>query len=86
MSDTAAGTGAIKTEHMLLNFGPSHPATHGTLHLKMELDGETVVKIDPVIGYLHRGSEKLAENMTYHQWIHPVPLCIPAARTYLRYI
>ena len=59
----------IRTEHMLLNFGPSHPATHGTLHLKMELDGETVVKIDPVIGYLHRGAEKLAENMTYHQWI-----------------
>lgn len=54
---------------MVLNFGPSHPATHGTLHLKMELDGEYVVNVDPVIGYLHRGSEKLAENMTYHQWL-----------------
>lgn len=59
----------IKTEHMLINYGPSHPATHGTLHFKIELDGESIVDMEPVIGYLHRGSEKLAENMTYHQWI-----------------
>ena len=61
----------LRTETMVLNFGPSHPATHGIIHLKLELDGETVVGFveEPTIGYLHRGMEKLAENMTFHQWI-----------------
>ncbi|MBU0618056.1 MAG: NADH-quinone oxidoreductase subunit D, partial [Planctomycetes bacterium] len=46
-----------------LNFGPQHPATHGTLHLLLELDGERVVKCTPHIGYLHSGFEKLAEHL-----------------------
>jgi NADH-quinone oxidoreductase subunit D len=54
---------------MTINVGPSHPATHGVLRLKLELDGEVIVKCDPVIGYLHRGDEKIAENMTYNQFI-----------------
>jgi NADH-quinone oxidoreductase subunit D len=55
-------------ESMTLNIGPSHPATHGTLHLLVELDGEVLKKITPKIGYLHRGCEKLAENLAYHQF------------------
>ncbi len=54
-------------EKMLLNFGPSHPATHGTLRLVMELDGEVITKVVPEIGYLHHGFEKLGEYRTYNQ-------------------
>ena len=56
-------------EKMVLNMGPSHPATHGVLRLLLELDGEIITKADPEIGYLHRGDEKIAENMTYTQFI-----------------
>jgi len=56
-------------EKMVLNMGPSHPATHGVLRLKIELDGETILTAQPDIGYLHRGDEKIAENMTYTQFI-----------------
>ena len=49
--------------------GPSHPSTHGVLRLQLELDGEIVTKADPVVGYLHRGDEKIAENMTYNQFV-----------------
>lgn len=59
----------FKGETMTLNMGPSHPATHGVLRLKLELDGDIVTKCEPVIGYLHRGDEKIAENMTYNQFI-----------------
>jgi len=54
---------------MALNMGPSHPATHGVLRLMLELDGDMVTKCDPVVGYLHRGDEKIAENMTYNQFV-----------------
>ena len=54
---------------MVLNMGPSHPATHGVLRLILELDGEIVTKCDPDIGYLHRGDEKIAENMHYNQFV-----------------
>ncbi|HHM23822.1 MAG TPA: NADH dehydrogenase (quinone) subunit D, partial [Bacteroidetes bacterium] len=54
-------------ERMLLNFGPSHPATHGTLRLVMELDGERIVSCVPELGYLHHGFEKLGEYRTYNQ-------------------
>lgn len=54
---------------LVLNMGPQHPATHGVLQLVVSLDGETVVGTVPVLGYLHRGYEKLAENMTYHEFI-----------------
>ena len=57
------------TEKMSLSMGPSHPSTHGVLRLQMELDGEILTKCDPVIGYLHRGDEKIAENMTYNQFV-----------------
>jgi NADH-quinone oxidoreductase subunit D len=58
-----------KTKTMNLNFGPQHPAAHGVLRLILELDGEVVEKIDPHIGLLHRGTEKLIENKTYAQAI-----------------
>ncbi len=54
-------------ERMLLNFGPSHPATHGTLRLMLELDGERVVSCVPELGYLHHGFEKLGEYRSYNQ-------------------
>lgn len=54
---------------MVLNMGPQHPATHGVLRLLIRLDGETIIGTVPDIGYLHRGYEKLAENMTYHEYI-----------------
>src|SRR6202521_444790 len=56
-------------EKMVLNMGPSHPATHGVLRLILELDGETITKADPDVGYLHRGEEKIAENMQYNQFV-----------------
>ena len=52
---------------MLMNIGPSHPSTHGVLRLMLELDGETVVRSKPVVGYLHTGMEKTAEHLTYLQ-------------------
>ncbi len=54
-------------EPFVVNMGPQHPSTHGVLRLYLELDGETIVKCDPRIGYLHRGLEKLSENLTYSQ-------------------
>jgi NADH-quinone oxidoreductase subunit D len=59
----------FQTEKMSLSMGPSHPSTHGVLRLQMELDGEILTKCDPVLGYLHRGDEKIAENMTYNQFV-----------------
>ena len=56
-------------EKMILNMGPSHPATHGVLRLVLEMDGEIITKATPDIGYLHRGDEKIAENMHYNQFI-----------------
>tara|TARA_R110000850_G_scaffold204570_1_gene330767 strand:- start:2190 stop:3461 length:1272 start_codon:yes stop_codon:yes gene_type:complete len=56
-------------EKMVLNMGPSHPATHGVLRLILELDGEVVTKADPDVGFLHRGDEKIAENMQYNQFV-----------------
>ena len=56
-------------EKMILNMGPQHPSTHGVLRLLLELDGEEIVNVEPDIGYLHRGDEKIAENMTYTQFI-----------------
>lgn len=59
----------IAPEHLTLNLGPSHPSTHGVLRIVIELDGELITKAVPDIGYLHRGDEKIAENMTYTQFI-----------------
>src|SRR6187399_87827 len=52
-----------------LNFGPQHPATHTTLRLVLELDGERVIKCTPHIGYLHSGFEKLMEHLNYNQYV-----------------
>lgn len=57
----------IATKEMTLNMGPQHPATHGVLRLVLDLDGETITKCTPYVGYLHRGVEKLAENRNYMQ-------------------
>ncbi|HET7026852.1 MAG TPA: NADPH-quinone oxidoreductase [Candidatus Limnocylindrales bacterium] len=54
---------------MLINMGPQHPSTHGVLRIVLKLNGEQVVDLDPVLGYLHRGVEKLSENADYHQTI-----------------
>jgi len=54
---------------MVINFGPQHPSAHGQLRLILELDGEKVVKANPDIGYLHRGVEKMAENMMYNEFL-----------------
>ena len=59
----------LQGEKLTLNMGPSHPSTHGVLRIVLELDGEVITKADPDVGYLHRGDEKIAENMTYTQFI-----------------
>jgi NADH-quinone oxidoreductase subunit D len=56
-------------EKLVINMGPSHPATHGVLRLVLELDGEIISKAIPDVGYLHRGDEKIAENMHYNQFV-----------------
>ena len=68
----AAASGELRDmqgEKMVLNMGPSHPATHGVLRILLEMDGEIITKAMPDVGYLHRGDEKIAENMTYTQFI-----------------
>jgi NADH-quinone oxidoreductase subunit D len=65
----------IKTQEMLLNMGPQHPSTHGVLRLVMTLEGETVVNCTPVIGYLHRGIEKILENRTVMAGIRYMDNC-----------
>ncbi len=59
----------IRTEPLTVNLGPQHPSTHGVFRLRVTFDGEVVVDVEPVFGYLHRGSEKLAEERTYTQVI-----------------
>jgi NADH-quinone oxidoreductase subunit D len=66
---SAVAAEEFETEKMSLSMGPSHPSTHGVLRLQMELDGEVLTKCDPILGYLHRGDEKIAENMTYNQFV-----------------
>ena len=61
--------GELATQDMVLNIGPQHPATHGVLRLKLTLDGERIVDCEPVIGYMHRGVEKLFEVRDYRQII-----------------
>lgn len=68
-SRAAQASEEFETEKLELSMGPSHPSTHGVLRLNLELDGEIIQKCDPVLGYLHRGDEKIAENMTYNQFV-----------------
>jgi len=68
--DSAAKAESVTSpDRMSLSMGPSHPSTHGVLRLQLEIDGEVLTKCDPVVGYLHRGDEKIAENMTYNQFV-----------------
>ena len=60
---------ALKTEPVMINFGPQHPSTHGVFRMRVTFDGEVIVELEPVFGYLHRGIEKLAEAKTYTQVI-----------------
>lgn len=62
-------TGSVLGEKMTLNMGPSHPSTHGVLRVILELDGEVITSADPDVGYLHRGDEKIAENMQFNQFV-----------------
>jgi len=70
--------GELRTEEMILNIGPQHPSTHGVLRVVLELDGEVITRAEPVIGYMHRAAEKLAEFrdarqvlvlMNRHDWL-----------------
>jgi len=63
------GAGALATSDMVLNIGPQHPATHGVLRLRITLDGERILRAEPVVGYMHRGAEKLFEVRDYRQII-----------------
>jgi NADH-quinone oxidoreductase subunit D len=64
-----AGEGELATEEMILNIGPQHPSTHGVLRVVITLDGERITDAEPVIGYMHRAFEKLAEARDYRQII-----------------
>src|SRR5690242_2988813 len=68
-NDELAGEleGHLKSKRMQVNLGPSHPATHGTVRMNMELEGETIIRADPEIGFLHRGFQKSCENVTWTQ-------------------
>ena len=57
----------VKIKPLTINFGPQHPAAHGVLRLVLEMDGEVIERVDPHIGFLHRGTEKLIESKTYLQ-------------------
>jgi NADH-quinone oxidoreductase subunit D len=59
----------LPTDELVINMGPQHPSTHGVLRLVLTLDGEVIADVDPDIGYLHRGMEKIAENRTYAQYL-----------------
>jgi len=59
----------IDTKGITLHMGPQHPSTHGVLHLILDIQGEKIVHAEPDIGYLHRGTEKIAENLLYHQFV-----------------
>ena len=65
--EVGMGAGALATADMVLNIGPQHPATHGVLRLRVVLDGERIVSAEPIIGYMHRGAEKLFEVRDYRQ-------------------
>jgi NADH-quinone oxidoreductase subunit D len=63
------GAGDLATADMVLNIGPQHPSTHGVLRVRLRLDGERIVEAEPIVGYMHRGAEKLFEVRDYRQII-----------------
>ena len=64
----------LRDGELLINLGPQHPSTHGVLRIVLKIDGERVVDLDPVMGYLHRGVEKICENGDWH---HAISNCDP---------
>src|SRR5882757_1438700 len=64
-----AGAKELATEDMILNIGPQHPSTHGVLRLRLTLDGEQIQAAEPIVGYMHRGAEKLFEVRDFRQII-----------------
>ncbi len=62
--------GTTDEGNMIINIGPQHPATHGVLHLVMTLNGETIIKTEPHLGYIHRSIEKMCESLSYRQFIY----------------
>src|SRR5918996_368300 len=67
-----------KEEVLEINMGPQHPSTHGVLRLKVKLNGETVEDVEPILGYLHRSKEKLAEMANYFIWVGTMGLDLGA--------
>src|ERR1039457_480901 len=65
---THAESTVLGADEIILNMGPQHPSTHGVLRVKLRLDGEKVIGSECVIGYLHRGVEKIAEHRSYQQF------------------
>ncbi len=86
LADSADPTvGDLEIQNFTINFGPQHPAAHGVLRMVMELDGEIVERVDPHIGLLHRGTEKLIEHKTYLQalpYFDRLDYCSPLAMEY----
>ena len=83
--ETSPTTGGEQITNYTINFGPQHPAAHGVLRLVMELDGEVIQRVDPHIGLLHRGTEKLIEHKTYLQalpYFDRLDYCSPLAMEY----
>lgn len=70
IKDTTAAAVEGKEGELVINVGPQHPATHGVLHLVITLEGETVKKVEPHLGYIHRSIEKMCESLSYRQFIY----------------
>ena len=70
MRPAAAADSELATQEYFVNMGPQHPSTHGVLRIVLKLDGETVREAIPVLGYVHRGIEKMGEHLTYRQFVH----------------
>ncbi|MGD9093055.1 MAG: NADH-quinone oxidoreductase subunit D [Anaerolineales bacterium] len=66
-ADDSGNGSAINTEHLVVNLGPQHPSTHGVFRMVVKIDGETILRLKPVMGYLHRNHEKIGERNTYLQ-------------------
>src|SRR3546814_44697 len=85
--DTADTAGDLAVTNYTINFGPQHPAAHGVLRLVLELDGEIIERVDPHVGLLHRGTEKLIEYKTYLQalpYFDRLDYCSPLAMEHSR--
>lgn len=70
IKETAATSGDAEGGELVINVGPQHPATHGVLHLVITLNGETIRKVEPHLGYIHRSIEKMCESLSYRQFIY----------------